>query len=326
VRARLDAVLVAARVAPAARHIGLVPTMVSTHTEPFHASKAIATLDHVSQGRAGVRVKASADRAEWEHVGRRELPPFDPARYDSPQVQALATELFEEAADWVEVLRRLWDSWEDDAEIRDAATGRFVDRDRLHYVDFTGPRFSVKGPSITPRPPQGQPLVTALGHASVPYRFIAGSADVGYLTPRDGDDAAALVSQVRALRAAGHRAQEPLHLFGDLVVFLDRTEAAAQDRKERLDALSGVPFTSDALVFTGTAVGLADLLLDWQSRGLTGSRLRPGTVPHDLEAITRTLVPELQRRGAFRTAYEATTLRGLLGLVRPSNRYAEVAP
>ena len=73
-------------------------------------------------------------------------------------------DLFDEATDAVEVVRRLWDGWEDDAVIRDVATGRFVDRDKLHYIDFAGKHFSVKGPSITPRPPQGQPVVTALAH------------------------------------------------------------------------------------------------------------------------------------------------------------------
>jgi len=73
--------------------------------------------------------------------------------------------LFDEAGDFVEVVRRLWDSWEDDAVIRDVTTGRYVDRDKLHYIDFTGRCFSVKGPSITPRPPQGQPVVAVLAHA-----------------------------------------------------------------------------------------------------------------------------------------------------------------
>nr|BFE73785.1 hypothetical protein GCM10020092_070860 [Actinoplanes digitatis] len=75
-------------------------------------------------------------------------------------------------------------------------------------------------------------------------------------------------------------------------------------------------------MFTGTPQGLADLLVEWRGAGLTGFRLRPGTLPDDLEAITRALVPELQERGAFRRGYEATTLRGLLGLPRPANRYA----
>jgi alkanesulfonate monooxygenase SsuD/methylene tetrahydromethanopterin reductase-like flavin-dependent oxidoreductase (luciferase family) len=75
-------------------------------------------------------------------------------------------------------------------------------------------------------------------------------------------------------------------------------------------------------VFAGTPSGLADLLTGWAGAGLTGFRLRPATLPHDLAQITRGLVPELQRRGLFRTAYEASTLRGLLGLPRPANRYA----
>ena len=80
-------------------------------------------------------------------------------------------DLFDEASDAVEVARRLWDSWEDDAEIRDVATGRFVDRDKLHYIDFDGKYFSVKGPSITPRPPQGQPVVDRAGASAARLRI-----------------------------------------------------------------------------------------------------------------------------------------------------------
>jgi alkanesulfonate monooxygenase SsuD/methylene tetrahydromethanopterin reductase-like flavin-dependent oxidoreductase (luciferase family) len=293
VAGRLDAVLVAARVAPLTSRIGLVPTATVTHTEPFHISKAIATLDYVSTGRAGWRVQISRPQ-EGAHFGRR--------------TTGDVAELFDEAADYVEVVRRLWDSWEDDAEIRDAATGRFIDRDKLHYINFTGNTFSVKGPSITPRPPQGQPLVTALAQAEIPYRFAATSVDLVYVTPHDADDARRIVAQVPVR-----------HVFGDLVVFFD---AGAKDR---LDELDGAAYTSDAPIVTGTPAALADLLLEWQAAGLTGFRLRPGRLPADLDAITRELVPELQARGAFRRAYESTTLRGHLHLPRPANRYAEGA-
>ncbi|MCX5563224.1 LLM class flavin-dependent oxidoreductase [Streptomyces sp. NBC_00038] len=325
VRGRLDAVLIAARVAPLTSHIGLVPTVVATHTEPFHISKAIATLDYVSSGRAGLRVQASARRNEAAHFGRRSFPKLRIEDLETPALQELIVDLFDETADYVEAVRRLWDSWEDDAEIRDVATGRFVDRDKLHYIDFEGKHFSVKGPSITPRPPQGQPLVTALAHESgtgAPFRLLGRSADIGYVTPHDAGQARAIVAAVRTEQEAAGRAEEPLHLFGDLVVFLDNNPAAAVARRERLDALAGYPYTSDAKVFTGTPVQLADLLQELQQAGLTGFRLRPAVVGHDLPAITRGLVPELQRRDAFRHSYEADTLRGLLGLARPANRYA----
>jgi alkanesulfonate monooxygenase SsuD/methylene tetrahydromethanopterin reductase-like flavin-dependent oxidoreductase (luciferase family) len=296
VAGRLDAVLVASRVAPLTRHLGLLPTVIATHTEPFHLSKAIATLDYVSTGRGGLRVRVSASPAEADHFGRREVP----SRED----------LFDEAADYVEVVRRLWDSWEDDAEIRDVATGRFVDREKLHYIDFEGRWFSVKGPSITPRPPQGQPPVAVLAHVPVAYRLAARGADIVFTTPHD-------IGEVRAIEA-----DERLRVFADLVVFLDTDARAAADRKARLDEVDGAEYTSDALIFTGTPAQLADQLVGWHEAGVSGFRLRPGTVPHDLTAITRGLVPELQQRGVFRREYEATTLRGLLGLDRPANRYA----
>ncbi|MGW2013799.1 LLM class flavin-dependent oxidoreductase [Streptomyces sp. NPDC001927] len=321
VRGRLDAVLVAARVAPLTRHIGLVPTVVATHTEPFHVSKAIATLDYVSNGRAGLRIQVSGRTGEAAHFGRRTFPKLGVEEYETPAGEELLTELFDEAADHVEVVRRLWDSWEDDAEIRDAATGRFIDRDKLHPVDFEGRYFSVRGPSITPRPPQGQPVVSALAHLSIPYGLVGRAADIGYVTPRDADHARAIVAEIRTAQSAAGRAGDTVHVFGDLVVFLDAEPGAAAARKARLDALAGEAHTSDARIFTGTPAELADLLLEWRAAGLTGFRLRPGVLAHDLVRITRELVPELQRRGVFRSGYEADTLRGLLGLARPANRH-----
>jgi alkanesulfonate monooxygenase SsuD/methylene tetrahydromethanopterin reductase-like flavin-dependent oxidoreductase (luciferase family) len=335
VRGRLDAVLIAARLAPATTRIGLVPTANTTHTEPFHVAIGIATLDHVSRGRAGWRPQVSGRASDAAHFGRRTFPGvFEPDAFATPEGRAMIAELFGEAADAVEVARRLWDSWEDDAEIRDVPTGRFLDRDRLHYIDFEGPHFSVRGPSITPRPPQGQPLVTALAHDTVPYEFAARSADVVFITPHSRADSAAIAGRVRDAERRTDRGGAPLKIFADLVVFLDPDPGAAEARKARLDELDGAELTSDAEIFTGTPAELADVLLDWREAGLDGFRLRPGVLPHDLAAISRDVVPLLQRRSAFRTAYDtapgtgpgAGTLRGRLGLPRPANRYATGTP
>ncbi|GGK03064.1 hypothetical protein GCM10010123_36270 [Pilimelia anulata] len=358
VRGRLDALLVAARIAPLTRHLGLVPTVVATHTEPFHAARAVATLDYVSRGRAGVAVRVTADPAEAAHLGRRTFPAgaADPA---------VAAGLAAEAADYVEVLRRLWDSWEDDAEIRDVATGRFIDRDKLHYIDFAGPHFRVKGPSITPRPPQGQPPVLVPGRDDAGYGLIAGSADVGLVAPADTAAAAALARRLRpgtgttagaaaaatpaaAARAAAGPAHPsagpaddvrasagpaagpeppagPAHLLADLVVLLDADADAAAARRDRLDRAAGGAPAAGPAVFVGTPVRLADLLVDWLAAGVTGVRLRPAALPHDLRQITRLLVPELRRRRVFRSGPPAPTLRARLGLPRPASRYAAPA-
>lgn len=289
---RPDAVLVASRVAPATRHIGLIPVATVTHTEPFHVSKAIATLDFVSHGRAGWQVRVSPTRHEAELFGRRELPVAD-GRVD-------LAELLAEAADAVEVVRRLWDSWEDDAEIRDVATGRFIDRDKLHYIDFTGRFFSVKGPSITPRPPQGQPVVAALAHSRTVYEFASGSVDLVFITPR-GDNLPTLLNEVRS--AGG----ETLQVYADLYVsFTGLVDPA-----------------SDAEVFDGSPSELAERILDWHSAGVDGIRLRPAVHALDVPVIVDEVVPALQRAGRFRTGYRAgETLRRRLGLPVAVNRYA----
>ena len=277
---RPDAVLVAARVAPVTTHIGLVPVATVTHTEPFHVSKAIATLDFVSHGRAGWQVRVSGTAHEADLFGRRDVTGVD---------------LFDEAYDAVEVVRRLWDSWEDDAVIRDVATGRFVDREKLHYIDFIGRYFSVKGPSITPRPPQGQPVVAALAHAAPIYEFAKRSADLVFITPKDDASLEATKAEVADLK-----------VYADVYV----TFGGPTDPR------------SDALVFDGTPTQLVDLMLGWHDSGIDGVRLRPGVNAADLPVIVDEVVPLLQQAGRFRTAYtDGETLRQRLGLPVAENRY-----
>ena len=326
VRGRLDALLLAARLAPTTERIGLIPTVTTTHTEPFHVSKAVATLDYASLGRAGWQPKVSGRWDEARHFGRREVPAFDRADLlDSPQGQAFAEDLFAEAAEVVEVVRRLWDSWEDDAEIRDVATDRFLDADKLHTVDFASERFSIRGPSITPRPPQGQPVVAALAHADLPYRFAAESADVVFVTPRDIHEAADIVERVRRAEDEVGRAGERLRIYADIVVFLDAGGAGAgesgADRLARLDAL-GRPLVSDTRVFTGSARELADLASSLGGVGYAGVRLRPGVVTDDLPRIVADLIPELRRRDLLAIQEDSVSLRARLGLpTTVPNRY-----
>lgn len=284
---RPDAVLIASRVAPTTSHIGLIPVATVTHTEPFHVSKAIATLDFVSRGRAGWQPRVSGTQHEAELFGRRDIS---------------AVDLFAEASDAVEVARRLWDSWEDDAIIRDVATGRFVDRDKLHYIDFAGKYFSVKGPSITPRSPQGQPVVAALAHAQPAYEFAARSADLVFITPKDD---ASLRSILDELSQAGGDA---LKVYADVFV----TFSGITDQR------------SDAVVFDGTPAELADLIVQWQQAGIDGIRLRPSVNATDLPAIVDEVVPILQRASRFRTSYDdGETLRERLGLPIAENRYTK---
>jgi alkanesulfonate monooxygenase SsuD/methylene tetrahydromethanopterin reductase-like flavin-dependent oxidoreductase (luciferase family) len=316
VRGRLEAVLLASRVAPTTTHIGLVPVATTTYPEPFHIASAISTLDWISKGRGGWQPRVTGRAADAALVGTKPAP--DPA--------TALRDMFDEATDAVEVVRRLWDSWEDDAIIKDVATGRFIDREKLHYIDFEGRSFSVRGPSIVPRPPQGQPLVAVLAHQPVPWELAATSGDIVFITPADEPDVATWIGNVRAAEQRMDRRDPPLKLLADLVVFLAPTTAAAVDRKSRLDELAGRELLSDAAIFVGTPEELAAELVAWQAHGLDGFRLRPGVTTVDLPAIVDGLVPALQQRGVFRRSYEPGTLRERFGLGRPANRYARSAP
>ena len=313
--------LIAARVAPLTRISGWSRPSIVTHTEPFHISKAIATLDYVSAGRAGVRVQVSARPHEAAHFGRRTsaASPTD----STTRRRQLSAELFDEAADYVEVVRRLWDSWEDDAEIRDVATGRFIDRDKLHYIDFEGEVLQRQGP-VDHAPAAAGPADRGRAGATAPTRtgWSPARADVGFVTPRDAG-AGGRASSPRSARAAGRRAQpaRPCN-FADLVVFLDERRRSRRGRKAPAGRTGRrrVPQRRRDLRRARRR--------SWPTCCRTGGR-RAVRVPaaarraaHDLGQITQGLVPELQRRGRVPTDYEADTLRGLLGLTRPANRYA----
>jgi alkanesulfonate monooxygenase SsuD/methylene tetrahydromethanopterin reductase-like flavin-dependent oxidoreductase (luciferase family) len=291
VRGRLDAVLVLARVAPATRTIGLVATVTTTHTEPFHTSKNLATLDLVSHGRAGWRVAVSTTPAEADLFGRK--PPAD------------LSELREEADDAIEVATRLWDSWEDDAVIRDVATGRYIDRSRLHYIDFKGRFFSVRGPSITPRPPQGQvPIFIDSVSDRAGRALLDGRADVLIVPAGDIDRT---------------RTPAPI-VLAELSFLLGPTTAAAFAEHERLDALAGETTTID---FVGAAADLTALLETRHGDGqVDGFLLRPAVLPRGLAQLAHDVVPVLRRRGVLHSAPTGRTLRQHLGLSRPANRYA----
>ncbi|GAA2668544.1 LLM class flavin-dependent oxidoreductase [Streptomyces lunalinharesii] len=310
-----DALAVLARIAPATERIGLVPTVTTTHTEPFHVSTAVATLDWVSRGRAGWTVAASTGEAAAALVGR----PRVPAAASTGSAPAPAAEVWSEAGEVADVVGRLWDSWEDDAEVRDRATGRFVDRAKLHHVDFTGRTFAVRGPSIVPRPPQGRPVtvVDATGATGGPDG-VDGADGARVEAGREPDGARWEVAAARA-DVALVRAEDP-QTAGTARAALHARARALGRAPGRLLVLASLPVE---LHSPADAAGLADLLGDWFAQGAAdGFHLRPADPGRDLTRFVETTVPLLRERGLFRRSYEGTTLREHLGLPRPASMYA----
>jgi alkanesulfonate monooxygenase SsuD/methylene tetrahydromethanopterin reductase-like flavin-dependent oxidoreductase (luciferase family) len=302
----LDPTLLACRVAPVSVAIGLVPEIPTVTTEPFMVSTQLATLDHVSGGRAGWSVIVSDRESDAAYVGPRSVPPFE--------------ERFSEAAEHIEAVRRLWDSWDDDAEIRDATTNRFVDRERLHHIDFEGRWLSVTGPSITPRPPQGQPIVAVTIRGEESLQLAAEQADVAFVRAGLG-----LIDTTRRLGdavAAAGRDPEQVVVLADLEVVLSDDAGAAAERAAQLDTLAPRDDGAQA-TFAGTPAALADRLIEQAGDGVHGFRLHPAVIADDLPAVARLLTDELRRRGVRPAGgVRPSSLRARLGLPHhPANRY-----
>lgn len=315
VRGRLDAVLLASFLAPHTRRLGLVPTVTTTHPEPFHLATGLQTLDHVSRGRGGVRIVAGSTAQERANFGRRADGPTGlPASgrvEDDPALLAA----FREAGEVTEAIRRLADSWEDDAIVRDLESGRFLDRERVHNVEIAGEFFSITGASIVPRSPQGQPLITALAHQSVPFRFAAEHADLVFITPTDAAAVAGILDELTAPER-----EEPLRVFADLLVLVEETRAEAQAVWDRLQERA--PLTTDARVVVGTADDVVAEIRALVEAGVDGVRLRPARLPADLDRIARLVVPRAADAGILAPDAGEPTLRERLGLPRPTSRYA----
>ncbi|MER5197412.1 LLM class flavin-dependent oxidoreductase [Streptomyces sp. NPDC002755] len=289
--ARIEAGTRAAYVSGLTDRIGLAPTLHVTTTEPFHLATQLAALDHASHGRAAWLVGAAADAAELATVGRAPLS---------------ADALHRELTDVVDTARALWDSWEDDAVIKDVATGRFLDPDRVHHIDFEGATFTVKGPLITPRPPQGQIVVLAPDALEIDER--ADVVLVARPTP------AGIASRSATARGSG----APL-VFAEVEVALD-TAVPAADRLAELNGTAGWPQTG-RLRHVGSPEALTELLTEL-ARSVDGVRLHPAVLADDLPVLADRVLPALAAAGLHRPPRPGDTLRTTLGLPRPVGRFA----
>lgn len=295
---RLNALQRAAFAGPVTGSIVLVPEVDTVYTEPFHISTQLASLDYVSGGRAGWLVAASDKAADAAAVGRSHVS---------------GSGLGREAADSIEAGRRLWDSWEDDAVIRDVATGRYIDVDKLHYVDFeSGAGYSVKGPSIIPRPLQGQLPVIAPAGLLGADQLSAGAADAVLVSAPTPELLAGEVADARAAAPAAA-------VIAELDAVLDARGQSAAGRLAELDAYT--PWQSSRARFVGTAAELTELLAS-VLKTADGVRLHPAVLDVDLEELAQLVLPALRRRGLLAPQQPGSTFRDLLGLQRPASRYA----
>ena len=361
-----DPLLVQSALAAVTERIGLVATVSTTYLPPYHLARKFATLDHLSGGRSGWNLVTSGSEFEAKAFG---LPH-----------QLEHAERYKIAHDYVKIVKGLWDTWEDDAFVRDQAASRFFDPDKLHRIQHQGLKFHVQGGLQAPRPPQGYPVLVQAGSSNDGQDLAAATAELVFTAQQTVEDARAFYSDLKSRLPAWGRTEDELKILPGVSPFVGRTESEAREKFEQLQDLidpavglglisaflGGVdltaypldgPFPADLPVgegwksrhdlfnklaqrenlsirelykhvatgrghwtVVGTPESIADQLEHWFKTGAAdGFNILAPTLPHGLKDFADLVIPELQRRGLFRTEYTGRTLREHLGLRRPAH-------
>lgn len=345
--------------------IGLVATASTTFDEPYHVARRFASLDHISDGRAGWNIVTTANPDAALNFGLEE--------------HVEHGERYQRAREFYDVVTGLWDSFAEDAFARDVESGQFFDPARMHVLDHKGDEFSVRGPLNIARPPQGWPVIVQAGQSEPGRQLAAETAEVVFCSPRDLEAAKVLYADIKGRMPAVGRHPQHLKILPAAFVVIGDSIEAAREKRAKLDGLvhydsaiaslsialghdaSGfdpdgplpdIPETNasktgraqvlklareeqltvrqlaqryggySGLAFVGTAASIADEMEQWLvERGSDGFNVVFPYLPQGLDDVVNLLVPELQRRGLFRSEYEGATLRDHLGLPRPANRF-----
>lgn len=351
------------------KNIGLACTQTTTYNEPYSLARRFATLDHISGGRSAWNVITSGNPTEAQNFGQ--------------DVHLSKADRYKRATEFVKVVSGLWDSWDDDAFIRDRESGLFFDVNKMHVLNHQGAYFKVKGPLNVSRPPQGRPVIIQAGTSEAGREMAAETADVVFSAANDIEESRAYYSDLKSRMAKYGRAPDEIKVLPGVAFSVAPTAQEAIDKYEQLqdlvhpDIAIGLasrrigfdltPYPQDGplppppekvdgdrssrsymmyelarrenltiaqmakkfaaarghFFVTGSTKQVADVLEEWFTTGACdGFNLIPPLYPNSLEDFVNLVVPELQRRGLFRTRYEGSTLRGHLGLERPESRYA----
>lgn len=349
--------------------IGLTATVSTTYNEPFHLARKFASLDYLSDGRAGWNLVTSATEAEALNFNR-----------DKHMEHTLR---YERAREFVEVVTKLWDSWEDDAFVRDKDSGVYFEADKLHIPNHKGNHFSVRGPLNVARPIQGYPVLIQAGSSEDGKNLAAQTAEVIFTAQQTLEEAQAFYADVKGRLAQYGRNPDHLKIMPGVFPVIGRTEQEAKEKFQQIQdlihpqvglALLGgmiggfdlsqypldgplpdLPETNggksrqklltdlarrenltirqlyQAIAgarghrqILGTPEQIADQLEEWfVNDAADGFNIMPPYLPGGLDEFVDLVIPELQRRGLFRTEYEGSTLRENLGLPRPTNQFIQ---
>ena len=222
---RLEPIMLLAAVAGATERIGVIATASTSYNHPFNLARRISSLDHMSGGRAAWNAVTTAGDAAAKNFGQ------DGA--------AMHSDRYRRADEFLDVVTKLWDSWEADAFVGDREAGVFSDGSKIRPIDHVGEFFSVKGPLNLSRSPQGRPVVVQAGASAGGKALAAKHADVVFTAQTTLEDAIAFSDEIKGRAAAHGRSRDDIKIMPGLSTVIGSTEEEAERRREELDELLG---------------------------------------------------------------------------------------
>ncbi len=222
----LDPLQLLATMARVTRHLGLTATLSTSFYPPFHVARAFATLDHLSQGRAGWNIVTSGNPAEAKNFGFDELKVRE-QRYDY-------------ADEVVEACMALWNTWDPQALELDKARGLFADPDKVHYVRYQGAQVRTEGGLTTPRSPQGHPVLMQAGASARGREFAARWAEVVFTVQQKTELMQEFYGDMKARVAAAGRDPHHCAILPAIDVIVGSTEERARAEAHYIDELASV--------------------------------------------------------------------------------------
>jgi FMN-dependent oxidoreductase (nitrilotriacetate monooxygenase family) len=289
----IDSISITSALSAVTECLGFVATLSTTYNEPYYIAERFASLDHISNGRAGWNIITTAN---------------DDAAYNFGQKSHMEKTLrYERAKEFIDICTALWDSWDDDALVADAARGMFADQGRIHPVDHHGRFFSMRGASELPRPPQGWPVLVQAGGSPAGIDFAAMVGETIFAAQSKLDEARAYRTAVKDRMPKYGRSPETLKVLPGLSPILGSTELEAKRKEAELDELIlpavGVWMLSEQMRFR-----LYDYDLD--------ARLPCGDIRASDQAFTPRVVSLLDR-----AENEGLTVRACANLVAKSRSH-----
>ncbi|WP_046868167.1 LLM class flavin-dependent oxidoreductase [Microvirga massiliensis] len=234
---RLEPLTLLAALAVTTSKLGLVATVSTTYSEPYNVARALASIDHISGGRAGWNVVTGSSPDAAANFSRDKHPPH--------------AERYAMAAEYVTVVKGLWDSWEEGAIIGDKASGTFVDPTKVHVLNHAGPYYRVKGPLNITRPPQGYPVIVQAGASDTGRDFAAATAEVVFTAQQSLDEALAFARDLRSRARSVGRPEDTIRILPGVCPIVGRTMADAKAKIAELarliDPVAALKVLSDRL-------------------------------------------------------------------------------